>query len=107
LLGGSVECVALLVGNGEFHDGGSTHVHTSEKNDDTYRIGSRSVGRSMPVASYRVGFLPDLLAPFATLRSLLEVGGSPSNYAERRRDDTGLSRPVVDPPVDRIVNNIS
>jgi hypothetical protein len=36
----------------------------------------------MPVVSYRVGFLPDLLAPFATLRSLLEVGGSTSNYAE-------------------------
>ncbi len=36
----------------------------------------------MPVASYRVGFLPDLLAPIATLRSLLEVGGSTSNYAE-------------------------
>jgi hypothetical protein len=27
---GSVECVALLVGNGEFHGGGSTPLYTSE-----------------------------------------------------------------------------
>ncbi len=32
----------------------------------------------MPVASYRVDFLSGLLAPFATLRSLLEAGGSTS-----------------------------
>jgi ABC-type Mn2+/Zn2+ transport system permease subunit len=32
----------------------------------------------MPVVSYHVGFLSGLLAPFATLRSLLEAGGSTS-----------------------------
>ncbi len=37
----------------------------------------------MSVASSHVGFLPGLLAPFATLRSLLEAGGSTLNHAER------------------------
>ena len=32
----------------------------------------------MLVVSYHVGFLSGLLAPFATLRSLLEAGGSTS-----------------------------
>ena len=32
----------------------------------------------MPVVSYYVGFLSGLLTPFATLRSLLEAGGSTS-----------------------------
>jgi hypothetical protein len=45
----------------------------------------------MPVVSYRVGFLPDLLASFATLRSLLEVGGSTSNYAETHAFGCGRS----------------
>ena len=40
----------------------------------------------MSVILYRVGFLPDLLAPFATLRSLLEVWGSTSNYADSAPD---------------------
>jgi len=37
----------------------------------------------MPVVSYRVGFLSGLLAPSATLWSLLEAGGSTLHYAER------------------------
>ena len=37
--------------------------------------------------SYRVGFLPSLLAPFATLLSLLEAGGSTSKMLKPIRDD--------------------
>jgi hypothetical protein len=40
----------------------------------------------MLVASYHVGFLSGLLAPFATLRSLLEPGGSTLNHADGSTD---------------------
>jgi len=76
-----VEGVALLVENSEFHDGSSTHVHTSGTTRRYVNV-RESVGRSIPVASYRVGVLADLLDPFAPLRSLLEVGVSTSNYAD-------------------------
>src|SRR5699024_8167445 len=31
LFGGRVECAALLVGNGEFHDGSAAHFHVSDR----------------------------------------------------------------------------
>jgi hypothetical protein len=52
----------------------------------------------MPVVSYYVGFLSGLLALSATLRSLLEAGGSTSNYADL--GDGGIvwqRRPVLCP----------
>jgi len=104
----------LLVGNGEFHDGGSTHVHTSERARRYLHV-RESVGRSVPVPSYHVGFcsraagpfarsegplvpriLSGLLAPFATLRSLLEAGGSTLNYAEAVAPDGGRTGDVRD-----------
>jgi len=64
VFGGSVECVALLVGNIEFHDGSPTHVHTSERYR-RYLYVWGSVGRSVAVASHHVGFLSGLLVRFA------------------------------------------
>ncbi len=59
----------------------------------------------MPVVSYHVGFLSGLLAPFATLRSLLEAGGSTSKTLKplrRRRPGTrhlhGLESADVEVP---------
>jgi hypothetical protein len=41
----------------------------------------------MPVVSYHVGFLSGLLTPFATLRSLLEAGGSTSKTLKAACND--------------------
>ncbi|WP_424014128.1 hypothetical protein ACOZ35_13920 [Halorubrum xinjiangense] len=43
----------------------------------------------MPVVSYHVGFFSGLLTPFATLRSLLEAGGSTSKTLTERRPPSG------------------
>ena len=56
---GSTECVALFVRNGEFHAGGSMHVH------DFSDIGFLSVRELVSSPTY----LP--------LQSLLEVGAPP------------------------------
>ena len=69
-----MECVALLVGNGEFHDGGSTHAY-SFREYPTVLI-CLGVGRSQ----YAGCVVPCRFPPRPTrsLRSLLEVGGSTS-----------------------------
>jgi hypothetical protein len=49
----------------------------------------------MPVVSYHVGFLSGLLTPFATLRSLLEAGGSTSKTLTPSRLFGSLSHSVA------------
>jgi len=101
LLGGSVECVALLVGNGEFHDGGSTHIHVFRGYPTV--LTDTGIGRSQCggcVVPCR--FLP---RPTRSLRSLLEVGGSTSKILIGRDADTAVASDTYLPyrrPNDRI-----